>query len=203
MKALAITPGQSNSARLMDTPEPDLSEGQLLCSMLAVGVCGTDMELIRGDYGNAPPGENSLIIGHESLGEVMEAPDGQPFSKGDLVVGFVRHPDPVPCSACAENEWDMCRNGRYTEHGIKERHGFCRERYRLQADHCIKLPPHLRETGVLMEPTSIVAKGWEQVQRILNRAPFCSRKTLITGAGPIGLLAALIGVRKKLRRPRP
>jgi threonine dehydrogenase-like Zn-dependent dehydrogenase len=164
--------------------------------MLAVGICGTDFELTRGDYGEAPPNSDFLIIGHESLGEVIEAPAGTDFKKGDVVVGFVRHPDPVPCSACAQGQWDMCRNGQYTEHGIKGRNGFCRERYRLQANHCIKLPSKLRETGVLMEPASVVAKAWDQIMRLLRGAPFKPRKVLVTGAGPIGLLAGLMAVQR-------
>lgn len=196
MKALGITPGRANSTRLIDAAEPDKGEGELLCTMLAVGVCGTDIELTRGDYGEAPPDSDFLIIGHESLGEVSEAPAGSDFKKGDFVVGFVRHPDPVPCSACAQGQWDMCRNGQYTEHGIKGRNGFCRERYRLQEDHCIKLPPELHETGVLMEPASVVAKAWDQIMHLLQGAPFKPRKVLITGAGPIGLLAALMAAQK-------
>ena len=73
------------------------------------------------------------MLGHESIGRVLEAPSGGPLHAGDLVVGIVRRPDPVPCYACAKGEWDACRNGQYTEHGIKSLHGFMRERYRADA----------------------------------------------------------------------
>jgi hypothetical protein len=46
------------------------------------------------------------------------------LNKGDLVVGIVRRPDPVPCPNCAVGEWDMCRNGQYTERGIKQIDGY-------------------------------------------------------------------------------
>jgi glucose 1-dehydrogenase len=161
---------------------------------LALGICGTDREIIAGHYGWAPPGQQRLIIGHESLGRVEEAPAGCGVKPGDLVVGIVRRPDPVPCLACAANEWDMCRNGRYTERGIKERNGYGSEYFRVEPDFLIVIDPALELLGVLLEPASVVAKAWEQVMRIGARgAAWQPRVALITGAGPVGLLAALLG----------
>jgi len=87
-------------------------------------------------------------------------------------VGIVRRPDPVPCPACALGEWDMCRNGQYTEHGIKGRHGFARERWRADPDGLVRIDAGLADVGVLLEPTTIVAKAWEQIDRIGRRAFF-------------------------------
>jgi threonine dehydrogenase-like Zn-dependent dehydrogenase len=116
-----------------------------------------------------------------------------------LIVGFVRHPDPVPCPACAVGEWDMCRNGQYTEHGIKARNGFGAEFFRIEPEFAIKLDPELADLGVLVEPTSVVAKAWDHIDGIGRRSRSWRPKTvLITGAGPIGLLAALIGVQREL-----
>ncbi|MEJ7756736.1 MAG: trehalase-like domain-containing protein [Nocardioidaceae bacterium] len=134
------------------------------------------------------------MLGHESVGRVLEAPVDSDLSEGDLVVGIVRRPDPVPCANCAVGEWDMCRNGRYTEHGIKGLHGFARERYRAEPDALVAVDGALGELGVLLEPTSVVAKAWEHVQRIGSRAHFEPATALVTGAGPVGLLAAMIGV---------
>ncbi|MFO0579694.1 MAG: glucose 1-dehydrogenase [Polyangia bacterium] len=198
MRALVTVPSVKDSASLRDVPEPPALDGDLLVSMLAAGICGTDREIIAGKYGQAPPGAEYLILGHESLGYVLEAPPDSGFGSGDLVVGIVRHPDPVPCPSCAVGEWDMCRNGRYTEHGIKGRNGFAAERYRLQSGHAIKLDPRLAEVGVLLEPTSVVAKAWEYALRIARRAAFTPQRALITGAGPIGLLGALLGVQQGL-----
>lgn len=156
-------------------------------------MCGTDLEIINGDYGWAPPGEDRLAIGHESLGEVLEAPDGSGLEAGDLVVAIVRRPDPVPCPNCAVGEWDMCRNGLYTEWGIREHHGYARERYRITPDFVVKIEPSLGDLGVLLEPTTVVAKAWDHIERIGSRAVWTPSKVLITGAGPIGLLAALLG----------
>ncbi|MFC6707168.1 theronine dehydrogenase [Flexivirga alba] len=107
-------------------------------------------------------------------------------------------PDPKPCGACAHGEWDMCRNGEYTEHGIKSLHGFAAEQWRVHAEHAVKLDPALESVGMLMEPTTVVAKAWEQVDRIGGRAWFEPHSVLITGAGPIGLLAAMIGAARGL-----
>ena len=196
MRALTVKPLSPHSAELQDISEPDPSEGSLLVQALAVGVDGTDQEIIDGAYGWAPPGKDRLVLGHESLGRVAEAPAGSGFLPGDLVVGIVRHPDPVPCQNCAVGEWDMCRNGRYTEHGIKERDGFIRERYRLLPEMAVKAHRDLGALAVLIEPTSVVAKAWDHVERIGARARFEPRRALITGAGPIGLFAAMIGVQK-------
>jgi len=198
MQAITVTPLQAGSARLDDVPEPPPQEGPVLVETLAVGVCGTDLEIANGEYGWAPPGHQRLVLGHESLGRVVEVADGGELKAGDLVVGIVRQPDPVPCESCAAGEWDMCRNGRYTEHGIKELDGFMRQRYRIHPDYAVKVDSSLERTGVLLEPTSVVAKAWEQIERIAARAVWRPRVALVTGAGPIGLLAALLGVQRGL-----
>src|SRR5579863_7601301 len=169
MRALTVAPGIANSTRVEDIPEPPRSDGAVLVRTLALGVCGTDREIVAGSYGWAPPGQKRLVIGHESLGAVQDAPPGSGFAAGDLVVGIVRRPDPVPCPACAAGEWDMCRNGRYTERGIKERNGYGSEYFRVEPDFLIKLDRSLGALGVLLEPASIVAKAWEHITRIGER----------------------------------
>src|SRR4051794_40742777 len=166
MRAVTVIPKKADSARLDDVPEPSPEAGSLLARALAVGVCGTDGEIVAGQYGWPPPGRERLILGHESLGRVIETPAGTGFSAGDLVVGIVRRPDPVPCANCAVGEWDMCRNGRYTERGIKELDGYCSERFRVEPEFAVKLDPALHEVGVLLEPASVVAKAWEHIERI-------------------------------------
>jgi threonine dehydrogenase-like Zn-dependent dehydrogenase len=114
------------------------------------------------------------------------------------VVGIVRRPDPVPCANCAVLEWDFCRNGQYTERGIKEHDGYLSERYRITEDFVVKVDAGLGILGVLLEPTSVVAKAWEEVDRVGGRAHWDPKTALVTGAGPIGLLAAMIGVQRGL-----
>ena len=199
MRAITVWPGVANSARLDDIPEPPLSDGAVLVRTMALGVCGTDREIISGSYGYAPPGQQRLVLGHESLGEIEAAPAESGLAPGDLIVGIVRRPDPVPCPACAMGEWDMCRNGRYTERGIKERHGYGVERFRIEPEFAVKIDPTLGLLGVLLEPASILAKAWDHIERIGRRAQVWTPKTLlVTGAGPVGLLAGLMGVQRGL-----
>jgi threonine dehydrogenase-like Zn-dependent dehydrogenase len=199
MRALTVRPGTKGSLALSDLAEPPESDGPVLVTALAVGLCGTDTEIIDADYGQAPAGEDLLVLGHENLGRVVSAPSDSGLAAGDLVVGIVRRPDPEPCPACAVGQWDMCRNGRYTEHGIQGLHGFARERWRAQPDAVVRVDPALSEVGVLLEPTTIVAKAWDQIDRIGARAFFSPTVVAITGAGPVGLLAALLGVQRGLQ----
>jgi glucose 1-dehydrogenase len=198
MLALSVIPGTADSARLDEVSEPDRAEGNVLIQAHALGICGTDREILAGLYGVAPPGEDRLILGHESVGRVIEAPAESGLAPGDWVCGIVRHPDPVPCSSCALGQWDMCENGRYTEHGIKGLHGFCAERYRLDVRFVVPIDQRLGGRGVLVEPTSVVAKAWDHIGRIGERTQWKPQSVLVTGAGPIGLLAALLGVQRGL-----
>ncbi|HEX2290749.1 MAG TPA: alcohol dehydrogenase catalytic domain-containing protein, partial [Pseudonocardiaceae bacterium] len=198
MRALTVVPGRAGSLAVADVAEPEPGEDELLVDGLAVGVCGTDREIAAGEYGWAPPGRDGLVLGHESLGRVRHAPGGSGFTAGDLVAGVVRRPDPVPCGACAHGQFDMCRNGRYTERGIKQLDGYASQRWRVEPGYAVRLDPRLAEVGVLMEPASVVAKAWDQIEWIGQRSWFDPQRVLITGAGSIGLLAALLAVQRGL-----
>ena len=174
-------------------PEPDALYGSVLVEAVAVGVCGTDVEIAEGTYGWAPPGKQRLILGHESLGRVLDPGPVRGLNKGDSVVGIVRRPDPIPCPNCAVGEWDMCRNGQYTERGIKEIDGYMSERWRIEPEYVMKVDPSLGILGVLLEPTTVVTKAWEAVRVIGQRSFWEPRNVLVTGAGPIGLLATAGG----------
>lgn len=198
MQAVTIAPGKAGSLQLEEVDEPGPQEGPVLVRTLAIGICGTDRDLVRGAYGEAPPGRERLVLGHESLGRVIEAPPQSGLATGDLVVGIVRHPDPVPCANCVLGEWDMCRNGRYTERGIKQLDGFAAERWRSEPGFLVKVSPRLALAGVLLEPASVLAKAWEHIERIGRRSRWAPERALVTGAGPVGLMAALIGVQRGL-----
>lgn len=190
MRAVVITPGTKGSDRVADVADPTPQPGEALVQVLAVGVDGTDDELASGQYGQAPEGEDHLIIGHESLGRVVE-PAGD-LQAGQLVVAIVRRPDPVPCVNCANDEWDYCLNGQYTERGIKGRHGFLAEYYTEVPTYLVPVPDALERVGMLVEPTTISVKAWQQVEVIQRRLTWQPQRALVTGAGPIGLLAAAV-----------
>ena len=196
MRAMTVIPGRPDSAELTERPEPEPKKGELLVEPLFLGVCGTDREILDGAHGEPPPGEERLVIGHELLGRVKAAGGG--LEAGQLVAGIVRRPDPVPCACCARGEWDMCRNGQYTERGIKALDGYGAELVAIEEDFAIPVPADLGNLGVLTEPSSILAKAWEQIDRIATRACSVHERVLVTGAGPIGLLAALMGRQRGL-----
>jgi threonine dehydrogenase-like Zn-dependent dehydrogenase len=192
VKAVTVEPRQPDTARWEEIPEPDPRGGSVLVEAIAVGVCGTDVEIVEGKYGWAPRGKARLVLGHESLGRVIDPGPAGVLEPGDLVVGIVRRPDPVPCPSCAVGEWDMCRNGQYTERGIKEIDGFMSEHWRIEPEYAMKVDASLGILGVLLEPTTVVTKAWEQVVTVGQRAFWEPQTALVTGAGPIGLLAALV-----------
>jgi len=198
MRAVTVEPGTADSARVDDVADPDELLGTVLVEAVATGVCGTDREITSGAYGWAPPGRDRLVLGHESLGRVLDPGPTGGFEEGDLVVGIVRRPDPEPCPSCAVGEWDMCRNGKYTERGIKSVDGYMSERWRIEPEYAVRVEPELGDLGVLLEPTTVVAKAWEVVGAIGLRAFWEPSTVLVTGAGPIGLLAALLGVQRGL-----
>ena len=193
MRAVTVAPGVANSLRVEEVPEAESGSGAVLVEALAVGVCGTDIEIADGRYGWAPPGRERLVLGHESLGRVLD-PGPSGFQVGEHVVGIVRRPDPLPCPNCAVGEWDMCSNGGYTERGIKQADGFLAERWRTEPEYAVRVDPQLGVLGVLLEPTTIVTKAWEHIAAIGRRTFWDPHTVLVVGAGPIGLLGALIGV---------
>ncbi|WP_037913210.1 glucose 1-dehydrogenase [Actinacidiphila yeochonensis] len=198
MKAITVVPGKPDEVRVEDVPEPSPEQGSLLVEGLLLGICGTDADIVDEGYGWLPPGRDRMVIGHESLGVVVEAPPDSGFALGDHVSGIVRRPDPVPCPQCAVGEWDFCGNGRYTERGIKQLDGYGSALWRVEPEFAVRLDPALGDCGVLLEPASVLAKAWEQTDRIFTRASARPTTALVTGAGPIGLLAALMGVQRGL-----
>ncbi len=192
MKAIAVTPGAKNSARVVDVPIPTPAADQVRVKTIRVGIDGTDIEIDRAEYGEAPPGEKYLIIGHESFGQVESVgANVKDFALGDYVVAMVRRPD--ECHHCGADEQDFCISGKYTERGIKGQHGFLSEYYVESPPYLLKLPAALKEVGVMLEPLTVVEKGirhaWAAQTRMKAWKP---NRALILGAGPIGLLAAMV-----------
>ena len=194
MKAITVEPLKAGSICLDEVPEPDAHHGSVLVEAVAAGVCGTDVEIADGKYGWAPPGILRLVLGHESLGRVPGSRSAQRTEPGELVVGIVRRPDPVPCPDCAVGEWDMCRNGQYTERGIKQIDGYMSEPWRIEPEYAMKVDPTPWESwACCLNPTTVVGKAWEHVLWVGRRAFWEPKTVLVTGAGPIGLLGALLG----------
>ena len=193
MKALIVTPLQAGSGRVAEVPDPQMQSDEVLVRVRDVGVCGTDLEILNGEYGTAPEGDDHLIIGHESLGQVETVgDDAKGLSVGDWVVAMVRRPDPIPCRNCAASEWDMCLNDLFTERGIKGRHGYLAELYTEQPRFLVQVPDKLVPFAVLLEPMAVAEKGIDHIRKIQSRLFWDPERAIVLGAGTIGLLAGML-----------
>jgi threonine dehydrogenase-like Zn-dependent dehydrogenase len=194
MKAVAVYPAD-RKVRVIDHPEPKLASAtQAKMRVLDVGVCGTDREIVSFEYGAPPEGFDYLIIGHESLSEVVETgPKVSKVKTGDLVVITVRRPCPHPdCVACREGRQDFCYTGDFTERGIKQNHGFMTELVVEEERYLNPVPRPLRDVGVLVEPLTIAEKSLEQLWTVQRRLPWNRQhRAVVLGAGPVGILGAM------------
>jgi glucose 1-dehydrogenase len=204
MRSVAVYP-RLREVRLIECDEPEITEPtQAKLRILEVGICGTDREICRFEYGTTPEGSEYLILGHESLGEVVAVGSAvNNLRVGDLVVTMVRRPCSHPhCRPCRSGHQDFCRTGDFTERGIKGLHGFMAEYVVDDSRYMYPVPADLRDVGVLVEPGTIAAKALFQTLRILRRLPWVDRvnlqgphdrtyKALVLGAGAVGLLGAM------------
>jgi threonine dehydrogenase-like Zn-dependent dehydrogenase len=195
MKAITVTPGIPNSARLREISQPsvdEIADGRgVLVRVLRVGLDGTDREINAGEYGAPPNGFDFLVLGHESLGVVEEVgPAVTELAPGDLVVARVRRAGGSIYDRIGMP--DMTTDDQYFEHGISRVHGFLTEYYVEDPEYLIPIPGGLREVAVLLEPTSIVEKGIHQAYEIQRRLRvWRPRRAAVLGAGTIGLLATM------------
>ncbi|WP_248924815.1 glucose 1-dehydrogenase [Paenibacillus hamazuiensis] len=194
MKAVrALHVATKPEAAVAEVDKPARSQpGDVLVRVLAVGLDGTDREILAGGYGQPPAGETDLTIGHESMGVVVEAGADSALAPGDLVTALVRRPCRNPaCVNCRNGRQDFCETGEYVERGIKGRDGYLSEYYVEDAAYLVKIPAACLEYGMLAEPQSIVEKVWDQVQRVQQRLVWEPKTALVLGSGPLGILAAM------------
>src|SRR5215471_4562261 len=213
MKAVAVFPGQPNSAHLADLEMPDLRSipnGRgVSVRVLRVGIDGTDKEINVAEYGSAPQGYNFLVTGHEGFGVVEKVgPNVSELKPGDFVVATVRRPGKSIYDLIGTN--DMTTDETYYERGINLLHGFLTEHYVDDAEYIVRVPGPLKQVGVLLEPFTVVQKGIAQAYEAQRRLRvWRPRKAAVMGAGTIGLLAALalrlrgLDVTVFARQPKP
>ena len=207
MRAVAVFP-KTREVKVIEHEEPKITTPtQVKLRTLEVGVCGTDKKISSFHFGTPPAGYDYFVIGHEMLGEVIEVGLGvRNLKLGDLVVTIVRHPCLHKyCRACSTGHQDFCFTGDFTEHGIKESHGFMTEFVVDEESYMHFIPQELRDVGVLTEPLTVAEKGIAQVWHIQQRLPWIDPNTsvqtrgkglkaVVLGAGPVGLLGAMVFV---------
>ena len=196
MKAIAVTPGKPNTIHLREVAKPRTEEvpsGRgVLVKILRVGVDGTDKEINAAEYGAAPPGDDYLILGHESFGRVESVgPSVTELKPGDFVAATVRR---LGLSIYDQiGTYDMTTDDTYFERGINLRHGFLTEYIVDDPEYLVRVPEGLRHVGVLMEPTSVVEKAIAQAYEIQRRLRvWRPRRAAVLGASTLGLLATLV-----------
>jgi glucose 1-dehydrogenase len=206
MKAVAVFPG-SQEVKVVEQELPRLTQpDQVMLRMLDIGICGTDKEICSFEYGTPPPGDDHLVIGHESVAEIVEVGAAvERVAPGDLVVPSVRRPCSHPgCLACRSGHQDYCYTGDFSERGIKEAHGYMAEYVVDRERYMNVVPPDLREIAVLAEPLTIAEKALAQIFWMMQqRPPWIDPETrseergdglsaLVLGIGPVGLLGAMV-----------
>ncbi len=202
MRAMAVFP-RERELRIIEVPAPKPPQGRdVLVRVREVGICGTDREIIDGHYGTPPSGKDRLVLGHEGLGEVVEVgPGARTLERGDLVAMTVRRPcADGACVACRAGRQDFCISGDFRERGIKEADGFLTELVVEDERYLVKVPRSLAEVGVLVEPLTIAAKAEMEIDAIASRYPWepTGLRALVLGAGPIGLLGAMMLVARNI-----
>lgn len=196
MRAVAVTPGKPHSVHLTELPKPkvtDIADGKgILVKVLKVGVDATDREINDALYGNAPPGYDFLVLGHESFGIVEEVgPNVRNIKPGDYVTATVRRPGGSIYDKIGT--YDMTSEETYYERGINLLHGYLTEHFVDHEDYIVRVPHGLKHLHVLMEPMSCAAKAVQQAYEAQRRMRVWSpKRAFVMGVGQIGLLATLV-----------
>ncbi len=163
----------------------------MLVKLTRVGVDGTDKEINAAEYGAPPPGDDYLILGHESFGRVEAVgPNVCEFQPGDYVVASVRRPGSSLYDKIGLQ--DMTTDDTYFERGINLLHGYLAEYYADSAEYLVKVPKGLSQVGVLLEPSSVAEKAIGQAYEVQRRLRvWRPKRAAVLGAGTLGLLASV------------
>ncbi len=205
MKAVAVFP-QSKELKLIEHDEPQIARpDQVKLRVLDVGVCGTDRHICEFAFGFPPNDDQYLILGHEALAEVVAVGSGvHTLKPGDLVVPEVRHPClHADCRACRAGQQNFCYTMDYVERGIQGIHGYMTDIVVDDEQYLHGVPAALRDVAVLVEPLTIAEKAFAQALHIQQRLPWLTSnatseqpgrglRAVVLGAGPIGLLGAML-----------
>jgi 2-desacetyl-2-hydroxyethyl bacteriochlorophyllide A dehydrogenase len=166
-------------------PKPQINDNEVLVRVKAVGICGTDLELLSGDMPHIKNGftKYPLIPGHEWAGQIEEVGSSvEGFCVGDRVTGDVS----IGCGNC-----HMCKTGRYNlcpnrvvVGSYRNKNGAFAEYIKMPYGNLYKLPESVSyEEAALAEPAATAAYG------IMRAKIGFGSIVLVIGDGPIGQLA--------------
>ena len=182
MKAL-VKVAQGPGLELTDVPDPSPGPGDVLLRVLRTGICGTDLHIDSWDEWAASTIEPPLVVGHEFVGEVVEI--GAAVTKvkvGDLVSGE-GHLICGTCRNCKAGRRHLCKNtvglGVHTAGAFAEL-AVLPEQNAWVHNHQVDL-----DVAAIFDPFG------NAVHTALS-FPVLGEDVLITGAGPIGLMAAAV-----------
>jgi len=207
MRALALRRG-AETATVVERPRPEPASGEALVRTLRVGIDGTDHEILAGEHGGFPAGDDHLVVGHEAVGVVVE-PNETDLETGDVVVPTVRRPPDGGNDYFERGEPDMAPPSAYHERGIDGAHGFAAEYFTSRPEFLVEIPPALAEVGFLVEPISITEKALELARASRSSFEWSPESAIVLGNGSLGLttLAMLVDEVDRLyclgRRDRP
>jgi threonine dehydrogenase-like Zn-dependent dehydrogenase len=186
MKAVVVQRGESRP-EIAEIDEPTPQPGEVLLRTLRVGIDGTDHEVVRGNHGGFPEGDNYQILGHESVAVVEDA-NGTDLQEGQLVVPTVRRPRENTNEYFERGEPDMAPDGTYVERGIVGAHGYMAEYVTSPPEYLVPVPDAFAQHGFLIEPISNTEKAIEHAFAARSAFEWNPESALVLGNGPLGLL---------------
>jgi threonine dehydrogenase-like Zn-dependent dehydrogenase len=183
-----VLPGNS-TALFKEYPVPEPGYGQVLVWMRASSICGSDIRAIyRQHLGKGPEGYQGVIAGHEPCGQIERiGPGCKRFSPGDRVVIYHISGCGV-CDECQHGYMISCRSNHRAAYGWQRNGGHAP--YLLAEENtCIRLPDSLSFID-----GAFCACGFGTAYEALRRMKVSGHdRLLITGLGPVGLAAAMLG----------
>lgn len=198
MDAIAVY-DDGDAPELIDVPRPTPASGEALVRVLRVGIDGTDHEVIAGEHGGSPAGDDYLVLGHEAVG-VVEDPNGTGFTEGEVVVPMVRRPPGADNEYFERGEADMAPPGQYHERGIVGAHGYMCEYFTSSPEYLVSVPESVAQYGFLVEPVSITEKALEHAIASRSAFEWTAESALVLGNGSLGLLTLAMLDRRGFER---
>ena len=183
MKALMKVAKGVGNVEVRDIPKPQIPHDDwVLIKVKAAGVCGTDLHIFHDKFRYWPP----VVLGHEFSGEIVETGKGvKRFNVGDRVVAEPKNEACGMCDVCRQGKIQLCEHRRAPGWGV---HGAFTDYIAMPEFLVHKMPDGLSyELAALTEPMAIA------VHEVLERSKIeCQDFVVVTGAGPIGILAAFV-----------